>query len=568
MKNFNCTVNKLNPERYFENKEYFDEGLIACLKKQNEKVKKLEDQVFLKDIRIRKQQAVIKAQNIKIKDLKAVVKTMKTSGSDQKETIRDIQRQLEELQKELDQKLIDAYRENNELHYENQKLKDEIKKYKKSENSRNKKSSKNSSIPPSQDEFNRIKANENRRKRNPSTKLKGGQKGHAVHRSKQTNKPDKIEVKFVKEAPKGAEKRVDSEGKTYYAVQQTDASFKVKVTEFRYYISADGEELSADIMNKYKINSCSYSDHMRAMTLYLNSKGVLALDRLCIMLNEMSEGKLNLSPGSVVNWSTEFGKKAEPKKQEILKCIKSAAVSNVDETGYRENGKQAWVHTIINDKGVWFVMTKKRKDTKTGPLSVLADYTGNLCHDHYKPYYALEKSTHAECNAHITRYLEAGVDFNESAACGEMIRLLESANQRKHKLIKAGQYYMDGEEFEKISRHYDQIINDELASYSTENPNMPAKYVPEYIKTLRRMKEFKTEHLRFLTDFRIPFSNNIAERAARQVKQHKKIKGQCSSIERGNDLMATLTIIGTARIRKKNVLHSIEDILSSPYPHL
>lgn len=115
--------------------------------------------------------------------------------------------------------------------------------------------------------------------------------------------------------------------------------------------------------------------------------------------------------------------------------------------------------------------------------------------------------------------------------CGKMIALLKRANERKKELIAEGRTCMDEEELRKIFEEYEHIINEELQTFWEKNPNLKKKYVPEYIKTLKRMKEYEKEHLRFLTDFKVPFTNNPAENSIRFLKSKKKISGQFINLE-------------------------------------
>ncbi|WP_181981794.1 hypothetical protein [Holdemania filiformis] len=52
-------------------------------------------------------------------------------------------------------------------------------------------------------------------------------------------------------------------------------------------------------MRKYAINSVTYSSSLKAQFLYLNNKGVIVLDRLCTILNELSHGALSIQPSTV-----------------------------------------------------------------------------------------------------------------------------------------------------------------------------------------------------------------------------------------------------------------------------
>ena len=140
---------------------------------------------------------------------------------------------------------------------------------------------------------------------------------------------------------------------------------------------------------------------------------------------------------------------------------------------------------FIYGRNTYYIITDKRGDTSKGPLALLDGFKGILVHDHFKPYYKyLEDITHAECNAHILRYLQAGVDFYNNPSCAAMINLLKSSLQRKEELMKEGNHSMPKEERNNIRCRYRQIIEKELTDYKDKNPNMPKKYIPDYIKML------------------------------------------------------------------------------------
>ena len=72
-------------------------------------------------------------------------------------------------------------------------------------------------------------------------------------------------------------------------------------------------------------------------------------------------------------------------------------------------------------------------------------------HDHFQPYQRLIGCQHAECNAHIERYLKSGMEFDKSEECEKMLNLLREAKKRKEELMAEGHEKMDQEEIDKMS---------------------------------------------------------------------------------------------------------------------
>ena len=74
---------------------------------------------------------------------------------------------------------------------------------------------------------------------------------------------------------------------------------------------------------------------------------------------------------------------------------------------------------------------------------------------------------------------------------------------------------------------------------------------------LERLKTFKTETLRFLTDFDVPFTNNLAEQDLRMMKVKMKISGSFRTLE-GAQIFARLrSVVSTARKQGWNILQTL-----------
>ena len=231
----------------------------------------------------------------------------------------------------------------------------------------------NSNMPSSNDILSHTVPKERKHinSRKKSGMKRGGQTGHTAHISPLSS-ADTVEEIRVKKAPEGAETVRDNKGNVlYYRTQEIDFVMRGKVREVRYYIDCEnGEELSAEIMKK-----------------------------------------IDVKESSISKWEKEFLRSGEKKQEEILSEIKEGKVVHVDETSVKVKTDQYWLHTISNERGIFYTVTENRCDRENVPLNKLKDYPNVLVHDHLKSYYTLTGCLHAECNARIQRYLQSGIDF-------------------------------------------------------------------------------------------------------------------------------------------------------------
>lgn len=556
---------RLTPERYFSNKEYFDQGLIAALENQQKQNEKLKYRISIFEAALAKEKHARTALTVKIKDLNVKIYNLVHKDKASKEDIGRLQDELKKIRETIDDELGSRDKRMEEMLEYIKKLEKENEELRRKERRHNLSDTTNTNNPTGTYRFDDAVKDKKRKPVNSRVstgRKKGGQPGHKPTRMAVQDKSDHVIEIHVKAVPSGAQPVYDECGNIrYYCAQVKDAKFVTEVNEYHFIPDENGIELTAQTMNRFRINPVIYSNHLKSQVLYLQSKGVVSLNRLCTILNELSCKELNITEGSVVNWMREFDEQSTEYRGYVLEQILKSRLVHVDETGYRLNGQQAWIHVLCTDLYAYFIMTKKRKDREKGPLKLLENFMNILMHDHYKAYYDLE-CFHAECNAHILRSLQAGVDFDEITDCLKMIEFLRKALKRKDELIASGVREMSGAEYEELKKEYLEIIERALEKYEPQYKDVPAKYIPEAIKTLRRMKEYVNEHLLFLNDFDVAFTNNAAERQCRVVKAHKKISGQCQSIDTAGYLTSLLTVIQTANLQGINTLNLMDEILN------
>ena len=114
---------------------------------------------------------------------------------------------------------------------------------------------------------------------------------------------------------------------------------------------------------------------------------------------------------------------------------------------------------------------------------------------------------------------------------------------------------------ERIRRRCDELVEEALARHRGLPPLARGKRGrkkrrPGHNLALRLQKH-KESVLRFLEDFEVPFTNNLAERDPRMMKLRMKISG-CFRSERGARDFATLrSVLSTARTQGLNAIRAL-----------
>ena len=303
------------------------------------------------------------------------------------------------------------------------------------------------------------------------------------------------------------------------------------------------------------VSAAQYGERIKAAAVYLNIQQLIPEDRTAQALSDLFGAPL-ICPASIVAW---VGKKAQELRQVyafIGERVAGAKVRHLDETGFRIAGKLQWLHTTSS-----LAFTFYRVDQKRGAIP--EDLQGGVVvHDHFLPYRRLDAVDHAFCNAHILRELNSLIEFDHEPWAEGMRDMLLSANLAVNRAREAGARALAPHHSEAFVERYWAAVrlglafHRELPKLATRPARGRVKHRPGH-NLLQRLKTFQTETLRFLTDFDVPFTNNLAEQDLRMMKVKMKISGAFRTLE-GAQIFARLrSIVSTARKHGFNILQTL-----------
>lgn len=423
--------------------------------------------------------------------------------------------------------------------------------------SRINKDSDNSSKPSSTDGFKKPIQN-NREKTGKKAGGQPGHKGHGLIRF--MNPTDIIEKKIQVCDSCNGDVRNDDD---YIAKQLVDVEMKMKVCEERVYAGTCvkcGKRYVGAFSEEY-INPVQYGNNIKTLITILNSHGYVSINKTRDILNSITGNQLNISESTIVNIQNSLSIKLDKTLESIKNNLISCKVLNADETGCRVNSKTNWVQVFSNNLFTLCGHNIKRGSVSIEGMGILDYFIGILVHDHFSAYYKNTLVTHAECNAHILRYLKGIMEIFKHEWAKEMVELLVDVLRTKKTCVASGKISLYSNELEEISKKYDFILNKGQQEYEESiKGKKKISYSNDERLLLKRLREFKNEHLRFITNFDAPFDNNQAERDLRGFKTKTKVSG-CFRSDKGIESFTKIySLISTLKKQNQNIYKNILDI--------
>ena len=220
---------------------------------------------------------------------------------------------------------------------------------------------------------------------------------------------------------------------------------------------------------------------------------------------------------------------AAPEYEAGRQAVAGAEVAHFDESGMRINGTLNWLHVAATGTAVYYTAHPKRGSEAMEAAGILPGFRGIAVHDHWKPYRVYAHCSHAPCNAHHLRELNY---CEELTGIGGLSNCAASCWTRRMRWLMPrppGQTALEPAQLADLQTRYDEQIKIGLDAWPVRPPGPGGRKGPvkqhEATNLLLRLRDYKEQVLRFLTDWRVPFDNNLAERMVRPVKVKLKVIG-------------------------------------------
>jgi len=421
----------------------------------------------------------------------------------------------------------------------------------------------NSSKPPSTDnKLTKVKKPSNTN----SKKKRGAQVGHKGKNLKIVATPDITEILLPTNCSYCNKSLQNINSSKYEKRQLFDLpDIKMQVTEYQAHWV---ECKKCHTLNKAEFPdnlkaTTQYGDNLKSLVSYLNSYQMLPYERIAELIEDLTSHKIGI--GTIYNFLNTHYDKLEKFEDKLKQSLLKEDVLYSDETGINIKAKLHWIHVASSSVMTYYMLHQKRGHIAMEDMNIISNYNGILVHDHWKPYNRYNNCTHSYCNAHILRELN-GITEKESVIWSEdMHVLLKNMNIAVHKAKDSDKAALSREQIKKFIKNYEKITQSANNYYPPPDNNIKkARGRPKQKKgknLLDRLLKYQDEQLRFLNDFRVPFTNNQAERDLRMIKVKEKISGSFASFKGGEIFCRIRSYISTLKKNNIAVLKGLREAL-------
>ncbi|MGH3930088.1 MAG: IS66 family transposase [Pseudonocardiaceae bacterium] len=303
-----------------------------------------------------------------------------------------------------------------------------------------------------------------------------------------------------------------------------------------------------------------YGPGVATLAVYLHQEQLLPVERTGRVLGEVFG--CPISNGTLERMVADCADAVADIVTAIKQAVIAAAILHVDETGLSLNGKNAWLHVASTDRLTWYATHWKRGREALDALGVLPTVRGRVVHDGLWSYWQYEQCDHALCNAHHLRELTFVEEQLKQPWAGQLKTLLleikEAADRARADDVSA----LPATAQLGWSTRYTDLVAEGLRLNPPTPPTGGKRGRPKRSPAgnlALRLSTHQAETLAFMTDLRVPFDNNQAERDLRMMKVRQKISGCFRSMTAVDRFCTIRSYVSTLRKQGLPILASLAD---------
>jgi transposase len=312
---------------------------------------------------------------------------------------------------------------------------------------------------------------------------------------------------------------------------------------------------------------------VRALAVYLMNRQHLPVERTAELLADLLGA--NVSTG----WLCQIQQEARRRLGDFLNVVKmrlrDEPVIHADETGTRIGLEGAWVHTAASNLYTLLQVHPKRGREAMEQIGILPGYSGTIVHDGLTAYDHLDTAAHQQCGAHVIRTCRAVGEVAAYAQwTSDMIEILIAAAAAAEHAADNGLAEVPAAQAKKLRAAYRKTVRAAFASLPSGPPPKRrhtggwTTYQRDAWNLTHRLDTEQADILRFLTDTRIPMTNNAGERSFRMWKTHDKVSGSFRSRNGADAFAAVRSYLQTAAAHDLHPLHALRQIFTPTGPWL
>jgi transposase len=407
------------------------------------------------------------------------------------------------------------------------------------------KTSDNSSMPPSTD-----LARKNRSLRISSGRKPGAQRGHKGTTLKMTDKPEHTE-KLVPSFCSICAGELDASKAELVERRQVVDIPPIHVETTEYQVFGIACNCGHHQMASFPVgvdNHIQYGPNIIALTTYHNVYQYVPFKRLQDFFIHVCH--VALSIGTLENMVSRMAQKARPIWDGFRQTLEQSKNVGGDETSAKVNGKKQWIWVWQTALITFIAISVSRGAGVINALFPKGFPLGTFCSDRWKAQLNTLAKKHQLCLAHLLRELEYLIQTEKSSWTNQFKELLLKAIKLKQALPA---YPTDHPGALEIEKQMDDLLKEAIPVNAVKT------------KTLQKsMSRYRTFVFPFLYDANTPFENNASERAIRNVKVKLKVSGQFKTGQQ--DYCIIRSIIDTANKNGQPVFNVLTALAMMPKP--
>jgi transposase len=286
-----------------------------------------------------------------------------------------------------------------------------------------------------------------------------------------------------------------------------------------------------------------YGPRIAAITVYLYAGQFLSKQRTALALAELFG--IPLSSGTVAALTARAAGRLDGFAEHVRGQIAASDAAGFDETGFRVEGRLAWVHCARTGKYTLLMVHPKRGRQAMEAMGALPRFAGVAVHDAWAPYDTYPSPDHQLCCAHALRELQAVTDAapgggwcwaaQAAEALTTMQDLVREAISQCHAAVDpaalAGQI---------------QLFRSAALIGASQTAARSGALMKKHNALARRLLDRQHDYLRSTADFRAPPDNNGTERDIRMAKLKQKVSGCLRTTAGARQFCAIRSYLSTA----------------------